>query len=738
MKENSYPLAVLYGYRSGRNELSFVGRTGLITLSGRSMAIDKILRLCNGMTSVRDIESQLPAINPGDILDILSLCEAKGIIRDSRELYIRFLEDSANPAAFSHDLGVNDVNKLMASARLREREGKAVALQKSHCSNVLNVIHKRRSVRQFQDARISRNKLAGLLEATYSIGKNGHWSVPSGGAMYPLDLYLIVPSDKQVIPFGIYRWDPEKCEVVTISTADPRLWLRKVLNARALLENVACILCVAANLRRPALKYANRAYRNILLEAGHAAQNTYLYCAEQNIGVVEYVGFCEKMLARELGLQFPAETVITALIIGTEARSGKKTSLSDPEMTEKGRNLRCALVGNGKPIRDVFFWEPKINGYALSEWGAIASYRPPYTKATAFMQKRCRAFATGATSNEAVIKALAEGFERYALELSRSDRTDCATDLQESYLDPRIVVPFASGQHKMLEGVQPFNPQNKVEWIAGVRKAQGTRVWVPTDLVFYANERHHPPGRKVCYKANSSGVAAHFDKETAVETALFELIERDAFCVMWYAKRLVRKISHGYFPEIFRERISRWESFGYRVSFFDLALDGPPVVLTVIWSRGKRPALFSGAGSRSTLMDAANRAFNEAEFMAMTWHNRRSKKQMRMSDVRDPDDHGLFYADPKNLAYVEWLLEETRENDITTSGFDGDMSRFDPIVVDITPKEHPCGLTVVRILSEKLMPINFGYGSEHYGHSRMKMLGLQWNMEFPSTPHFFA
>lgn len=736
MQANSQPLVVLYGYSSKRNELQFIGRKGIITLSGKVVKIRKLLCLCTGMTSVHDIVNKMPSVNAEEIFELLTLLEAQGIVRDSRELYIGFHEDSANPEIFSHDLGADDVASIMGSQRLRERNGKIIRLPRSNNSDILDAIHKRQSVRQFQDGQIPGNKLSGLLEATYGVGENGHWSVPSGGAMYPLDLYLIVPGDNQTLPRGIYRWNPEKSDVTIISDKDPNVWLAKVFNAKALLGHAACILCIAANLKRSASKYANRGYCHILLEAGHAAQNVYLFCAEQDIGVVEYSGFCDEAMARELGLRFPDEVIITTLIIGIEDHSGRKTYTADQEMTETARRLRHILVGNGKPISNVSFWEPEVNGYAMPQWGAIALYRPPYGHATASMKKRCRAFATGSTSNEAVVKALAEGFERYALEQCRSDRTERAVNLDESFLDPRIIVPYAPAQSKILKDIKRFDPRKKIEWITGVREVSGVRVWVPAELVFYAN-RHFQYRRKACYQANSSGVAAHFDKQVAVETALYELIERDAISVTWYAKRRIHAIPHEYFSSSLRERISHWENLGYKVALLDLTLDGPPVVLAAIWSQDKRPALFSGAGCRSMFIDAAERAFNEAEFMAMTWHGRKQKRNMDMKDVQSPDDHGLFYADPKNLAHAEWLLEAD-ESEVATKDFNGDLHRFDHIVIDITPKEHNCGLTVVRVLSEKLMPINFGYGSEHFGHPRLAVVGLRWNRGYPSIPHFFA
>lgn len=736
MQKDCQPLAMFYGYSNKKDNVSFIGRKGVISLSGNVARIKKLLRYCNGRNNLQDIINKMPNIDPDEISELLVICETYGIVRDSREMYIQFHEDSTNPMIFSYDLGNSDVMSIMESERLRDREGKIVQLPKFKNSDVLNAIRKRQSIRQFQDAQIPANKLSGILEATYSIDQNGHWSVPSGGAMYPLDLYLIVPSEQQVLPHGIYRWNPEKNEAIMILDKDPNVWLPKAFNAQALLENVACILCIAANLKRSALKYANRGYRYILLEAGHAVQNAYLFCAEQNIGVVEYGGFSDETLSRELGLLFPDEAVITTLIMGIEDQATRRSYTTDEEITETAHCLRLALVGDGKPIENISFLEPQVDGYNMPQWTAIASYRPHGDHLTESMKKRCRAFATGYTSSEAVLKALAEGFERYALEQRRNDRTECAINLNEPFLDPRVIVPYAPIQKKILTGIGQFDPQKKIGWVAGVREVSSSKVWVPTDLIFYSN-RHLQSGDKVCYQASSSGVAAHFDKQMAIETALYELIERDAISVTWYAKRHVHAIPHQYVSSNIRERMSRWESFGYNVSLLDLTLDGPPVVLTAIWSRNKKPALFSGAGCRSTLIDAASRAFNEAEFMAMTWHDRKIKQNMNMVDVRSPDDHGLFYANPKNLIHAKWLLE-SKEIEVVTKDFNGDLYRFDPIVVDITPKEYHCGLTVVRVLSEKLMPINFGYGSEHYGHPRISMLGFNWGMEYPSVPHFFA
>lgn len=736
MIEQDYrPLVVLYGYRSKRNTLSFVGRKGLVTLSGKSAIIERILRLCNGFNSVGDITRKLRTINPEEVTGFLSLFEQQGIVCDSRDLHLKFHEDSANPAKFSRDLGVDGVSEMFRFERLRKREGKAIQLSRPIASNVLDTIQNRKSTRTFQSGQISMAQLSGILEATYGIGKNKHWSVASGGGMYPLDLYLIVPDSNQQVPRGIYRWNPEERYLTAMSDRNPKVWLSKVFNAKTLLENAACILCIAASFKRSTKKYANLGYRLTLLEAGHAAQNTYLFCAEQDIGVVECCGFADEALANELGLVFPDEAVLATLIIG-KISTGLQTLMSDQEVSEKAERLRHILVGDNKPIKDVLFLHLQVDGYAMPMWSATASYRPILGRLTASMKRKSVGFATGSTSSEALLKVLAEGYERYALEQNRSDLRESAVNLNEPYLDPRVMVPYSESQFKNLRVITRFDSRRKIDWVIGSRRATGERVWVPMELAYYATEQMKRE-LKLCYIASSSGVAAHFDKEVAIDTALYELIERDAFSVTWYSKRRVNSISHECLPEDLRDRISEWKRLSYNVSILNLTLDGPPVALAIIWSREKRPAICSGAACRPNFVDASLKAFNEAEFMAMTWHRHRSKPKMEMSEIDNPESHGVFYLNPENLVNADWLLE-AEESDVIREDFKGDLQYLDPVVVDITPRDHVCGLSVMRVLSEKLMPINFGYGNEHRGHSRMDMLSFKWSEKYPSTPHFFA
>lgn len=735
MNENSYPLAVLYGYKSGRDEISFVGRNGIVCLTGNSWNIDQILRRCNGITSIRDISLQIRSLNIQETLELASLLEQQGIIRESRELYLSFHEDSANPASFIHDLGDKEVSFIASQPRLRRRDGEIVKLSNPPKSKLLDIISKRHSIRRFTRKSISSCHVHGLLKAVYGVNDSGHWSVASGGALYPLDIYLIIISNSP-LSHGIYRWWPETGELLIVSHYDPNVWINKAFNAKDLLKNSSCIICVACDFRRSAMKYANRGYRNVLLEAGHSVQNVYLYGAEHDIGVVEYVGFNERTLAESLGLNFPNESVLSTLVIGHADKNASQSSTNDQKTDEIARELRLKLVGDNKPIEKIVFWDPDVLGYRMPKWIAMASYHPPHSRASISMRKRCSAFATGFTSSEATIKCLAEGYERYAWDNYRSDIIESAKDLQELYLDPHEFVHYSPEQYKRLKDITPFSEKEKIGWVSGVKLNSNEHIWVPAELVF--NPPRIPKGRsQFCFRANSNGIAAHFDRDLAIDSALYELIERDAFCVHWYSKTPPRILSESILPTQILDRMQPWNKNGYSISVMDITIDGPPIVLVVIWSSHLTPSIMSGAGCRPNFFDALDKAFDEAEFMAVTWHGRKLQQNMSTRDIHSPDDHGVYYSDPSHFKHLSWMF---KSNTCIRLAKDQELDRekLDPIMVDITPKDYPCGLVVVKTFSSHLMPIGFGYGQEHYGHRRLEMLGLSWKDKYPSRPHFFA
>ncbi|MEK7506943.1 MAG: YcaO-like family protein [Patescibacteria group bacterium] len=718
MKNSVKPLVILFGYRSSKDKLTFLGRAGFIEIIGNTGSIQKILRHCNGFNTVSEIKV-LTKLESPLFEQLLDICERNGLVADSRSLFRIFHVDSANPPAFFTDispkmvaqlerLGTEDILGALPFITLPEASGALAEL-----------LTKRHSVRKFLDRKIALNKLGGLLESI--CGLKRFKSIPSAGALYPLTIYLLVTSNKQVIPRGIYRYSPRTHSLTIVKEGISSERTYRIFNSVERIDSSAFIVFVTADLEGPAKKYSNRAYRFVLLEAGHVAQNAYLYCAEKGLGVLEYGGFNDELAAEELDLNYPKQAVLVALIIGVPAPDQSKVT---DEYRTLAWNLGKKLVGQGKPIG-------MVNLFELGQ----GDYRMPRVLASATVNSQ-RTFASAATSFEATVKVIAEGYERFISSQPKIDRVARALDFDEEWLDPRIITPLTNWQYEFLRHLQPFSENKKWQWVLGRRLLSGQTIYVSVDNVFYPLSRKLL-GRKCCVETNSSGVAAHSDYCQAVKNALLELIERDAVMVSWYTKRRAVKLPSDMASETIRQRISFWQEQAQRkVRLLNLTLDSVPVVLTIISSE-KYPCFVSGAAAAFSYMEAIEKAFNETEFMLLSWLKAKRVRIRNYQTVMSPSDHGTLYFGTKYLRQVDWLLGAEEEAPAKSARVDI-FKKFNPVVVKLNHRGDRSGLKVVRVLSEKLLPINFGYGTEYHTHQRFATLGLKCSRKFPGFPHFFA
>ena len=112
---------------------------------------------------------------------------------------------------------------------------------------------------------------------------------PSGGARYPLEVYLGIQRVETVKP-GIYHHNVKDNLLENIGGKE---WLDELLPALYYpwSRDAAVIFIIAAAWDRNFVKYKDRGYRIVLMEAGHLAQNLALTAASLNIGCCNSVGF---------------------------------------------------------------------------------------------------------------------------------------------------------------------------------------------------------------------------------------------------------------------------------------------------------------------------------------------------------------------------------------------------------------------------------------------------------------
>lgn len=167
----------------------------------------------------------------------------------------------------------------------------------------------RASCRRFATAPLSLADVSTLLDGAY--GTRGEADVagfrfpvrpvPSAGATYPLGLCLAVWAVTGVTP-GIHRYlpDPHALERGP-GDLSPEFACDLFLGQRHLLSAGALVV-VTAGLDAPLVRYGDRGYRYVLLEAGHLAQNLNLTSNALGLASLDLGGFLDRELSVALGL----------------------------------------------------------------------------------------------------------------------------------------------------------------------------------------------------------------------------------------------------------------------------------------------------------------------------------------------------------------------------------------------------------------------------------------------------
>lgn len=161
-------------------------------------------------------------------------------------------------------------------------------------------IKNRRSIREYADLPLALSEISQLLWAAQGItSESGGRSAPSAGALYPLEVYLVV-GNVQNLAIGIYRYIPAEHAVYRIKDNDARAELAKVALSQAAVSDGAIDIVITAVYERLASRYGERATRYAQLEAGHAAQNVCLEATALNLGSVTIGAFDDSQVRNVL------------------------------------------------------------------------------------------------------------------------------------------------------------------------------------------------------------------------------------------------------------------------------------------------------------------------------------------------------------------------------------------------------------------------------------------------------
>ncbi len=187
---------------------------------------------------------------------------------------------------------------------------------------VWRVMEARRSIRDFAPEGIPLETMARLV---WSVGgiREKRWGfafriVPSAGALYPVETYLMI-NRVEGLEKGIYHLHVPTFSLELVREGDlSRELTRAALGQEMVAEGAATFLWTAV-IDRCRIKYGERAFRYIYLDAGHLGQNLYLAATALGLGCCTIGAFFDDEVNAVLGVDGLEETVIYLGAVGVPA-----------------------------------------------------------------------------------------------------------------------------------------------------------------------------------------------------------------------------------------------------------------------------------------------------------------------------------------------------------------------------------------------------------------------------------
>ncbi len=173
----------------------------------------------------------------------------------------------------------------------------------------------RRSIREYVAGSLTLAEISQLLWAAQGVTHAlGFRTAPSAGALYPLEVYLVVGNVEGLHP-GVYRYDARAHTLLAVADGDKRAALSAAALGQECVAEAAVALVFSAVYRRTTAKYGERGVRYVHMEVGHAAQNVYLQAASLRLGTV-VVGAFQDDKVKQVIAAAPEEQPLCIMPIG--------------------------------------------------------------------------------------------------------------------------------------------------------------------------------------------------------------------------------------------------------------------------------------------------------------------------------------------------------------------------------------------------------------------------------------
>ncbi len=186
-------------------------------------------------------------------------------------------------------------------------------------AGLAEVLAARRSADGFGPGELPMDVLAGLLMHSYGttdLGGRPWRPTPSGGALYPIDLF-VVAERVQSLAKGMYHYDPYRAGLTPTREVDFDALCQATLRPE-LARGCAAMIVLGATFWRSRFKYGQRGLRFCLMDAGHLMQSLLLLGTGYSLAVRPIGGFLDDEAAAGMDFDGVNEAPLYLMLVGTK------------------------------------------------------------------------------------------------------------------------------------------------------------------------------------------------------------------------------------------------------------------------------------------------------------------------------------------------------------------------------------------------------------------------------------
>jgi SagB-type dehydrogenase family enzyme len=201
-------------------------------------------------------------------------------------------------------------------------------------------LYDRRTQRQFSEAAVSLDGISKLLHTTWGVqgytdtdqfGSLPLKTSPSGGARHPIEVYLMALRVVGLDP-GLYHYDPRGHALEPIAAGATAQKARAYCADQPYVARSAALFIMTGIFARSMWKYRHpRAYRVVLLDAGHLGQTFCLTATRMGLAPFSTAALKDTLIEEDLGIDGISESVLYVTGVGMPV--GKSPSTAHGEAT---------------------------------------------------------------------------------------------------------------------------------------------------------------------------------------------------------------------------------------------------------------------------------------------------------------------------------------------------------------------------------------------------------------------